>query len=114
MIWVDAQLSPDLAKWITQELQCPAKALREVGLRNSTDPQIFQAARKADVIVMNKDIDFVRLLEQHGSPPKLIWITCGNTSNERLIEILSVALPEALKLLQKKESMVEISDNWKV
>ncbi|MFH0908437.1 MAG: DUF5615 family PIN-like protein [bacterium] len=52
--------------------------------------------------------DFPHLLSQHGSPPKVIWLTCGNTSNAKLREILSKSLPQALTFLQGTESLVEI------
>ena len=45
-------------------------------------------------------------------PPRVIWITCGNTSNEHLKKILLKALPSALKLLEAGEPLVEISDPW--
>lgn len=32
MIWVDAHLSPALARWIDEELGHPARALRDLGL----------------------------------------------------------------------------------
>jgi predicted nuclease of predicted toxin-antitoxin system len=50
----------------------------------------------------------VRLLEQQGSPPKLIWLTCGNTSEEALQQILSRHLSTALALLDGGEDLVEI------
>jgi predicted nuclease of predicted toxin-antitoxin system len=39
--------------------------------------------------VMTKDSDFVDLVERLGSPPQVIWLTYGNTSNARLRHILS-------------------------
>ena len=57
---------------------------------------------------MTKDSDFVFLLEKFGSPPKVIWIRCGNTSNERLQEILSGQLKTALELLESGDDLVEI------
>jgi predicted nuclease of predicted toxin-antitoxin system len=59
---------------------------------------------------MTKDRDFLVLLERFGSPPQVLWITCGNTSNARLRQILQDALSVALKLLEQGESLVEISD----
>jgi len=59
---------------------------------------------------MTKDIDFPQLLERMGSPPQVLWITCGNTSNARLKQVLQAALPTALKLLEQGEPLVEISD----
>jgi predicted nuclease of predicted toxin-antitoxin system len=40
----------------------------------------------------------------------VIWVTCGNSSNVRLKDILSVTLPQALDLLAVGERLVEISD----
>jgi predicted nuclease of predicted toxin-antitoxin system len=59
---------------------------------------------------MMKDADFVRLLEELGPPPQIIWITCGNTSNTHLRGLLRSALPRALEMLSSGETMVEISD----
>ena len=43
-------------------------------------------------------------------PPPVLWVTCGNTSNARLREILTKSLPPALELLRRGEPLVEISD----
>jgi len=83
--------------------------VRELGLRDAADMDIFTAARKADAIVLTKDADFPHLLSQHGPPPKVIWLTCGNTSNSRLKTILASKLPEILLLLDSGESMVEVT-----
>ena len=109
MIWVDAHLSPALAAWIAAELQHPAQAVRDLGLRQAKDPQIFAAARQAGVIILTKDADFPEMVERLGPPPQVIWLTCGNTSNAALHGILRSALPKALELLGKGERLVEIS-----
>jgi predicted nuclease of predicted toxin-antitoxin system len=44
-IWVDAQLSPSIATWITNALSIEAIALRDLGLRDAEDPEIFEAAK---------------------------------------------------------------------
>ena len=69
MIWVDAQLSPALAKWIASEFGHPAQSVRELGLRNAKDRQIFDAARQAKAFVLTKDADFAELVERLGPPP---------------------------------------------
>lgn len=74
------------------------------------DSEIFFAARRADAVMITKDQDFVHLLDRHGPPPKVIWMTCGNTSHARMQEVLSKALPPALALLDRGESLVEIRD----
>jgi predicted nuclease of predicted toxin-antitoxin system len=108
IIWVDAQLPPAIADWISSEFRIQAVAVRHIGLRFATDRDIFFTARHQAAVIMTKDSDFVRLVDEHGPPPQVIWITCGNTSNTRLQEILEVALPKAIQLLQAGEKLVEI------
>lgn len=107
-IWIDAQLSPAIAGWIQQYFGVEYTALRDLGLRDATDKEIFFAAKDEDVIVMTKDRDFLNLLDQYGTPPKVIWITCGNTSTAFFKEILAKNLDTILKLLDD-EPLVEIS-----
>jgi predicted nuclease of predicted toxin-antitoxin system len=108
-IWIDAQLSPAIAKWITKNFSIQAVALRDLGLRDATDRQIFAAAQQARAVVMTKDSDFVELVNRDGAPPQVIWLTCGNTSNARLTQILTTALPQAIALLDAGESLIEIN-----
>ncbi len=109
-LWIDAQLSPLLAKWITENFaDIEAKAVRELGLRDAEDPVIFFSAREADVTVMTKDNDFLELQKRHGAPPKIIWVTCGNTSNVVLKSILLLNLKKAVDLLESGETLVEIT-----
>jgi predicted nuclease of predicted toxin-antitoxin system len=108
-IWVDAQMSPAIAVWISRSFAVNALAVRELNLRDATDQEIFQAAKRENVTVMTKDNDFVLLLDRFGPPPQVIWVTCGNTSNARLKEILTSTLPKALELLNSGEPLVEIN-----
>lgn len=108
-IWLDAQLSPAISTWISQQYGVSTIALRDLGLRDATDREIFFATRAVDAIVMTKDSDFINLLEKYRPPPKVIWLTCGNTSNARLKEILTETLEKALELLQTGEELVEIN-----
>jgi predicted nuclease of predicted toxin-antitoxin system len=61
-------------------------------------------------VVITKDEDFVQLQRRLGTPPQMIWITCGNTSNEHLRTILSHTLIDALTVLESGEALVEIKD----
>jgi predicted nuclease of predicted toxin-antitoxin system len=110
-IWIDAQLSPALAAWINRTYDdINAQSVRAVDLRDAEDEEIFQAAREANVIVMSKDSDFLSLLDRHGPPPSVIWITCGNTSNRRMRKILGKTLQPAVEMLKGDETVVEIGD----
>lgn len=109
-LWLDAQLSPRLARWINEHFQgVTATALRDIGLRDADDLVIFERACAANVVVMKKDRDFVDLQNRLGSPPKIIWLTCGNTSESALQAILTQHLDTALGFLAGTDDLVEIS-----
>jgi len=110
-LWVDAQLSPHLAPWLSQHFEIQAESVRYLNLRDAEDEVIFEAARRANAVVMTKDVDFVYLLERHGPPPSMLWITSGNTSNQYLRRLLSKTLIEALQLIEAGEPLVEISSS---
>jgi predicted nuclease of predicted toxin-antitoxin system len=110
ILWLDAQLPPSIASWITTTFGVEARAVRDLGLRDAQDSPIFHAARAAEATVMTKDKDFVELVDRLGSPPKVLWVTCGNTSNARLREILAINLPGAIAQLEGGKNWVEISD----
>lgn len=110
-IWLDAHLSPAISTWVTDTFAVTTQTLRDLGLRDAEDLVIFEAAKAQGVIFMTKDSDFVDLVDRLGAPPQIIWLTCGNTSNARLQEILSLVLPEALELLRSGAKLVEITGN---
>jgi hypothetical protein len=45
--WIDAQLPPGLALWLSEERDVEAFSLRDLGLRDATDEEIFESARRA-------------------------------------------------------------------
>lgn len=44
-IWIDAQLPPTLANWLTVTFGLKAAALRDLALRDAQDMEIYAAAR---------------------------------------------------------------------
>ena len=110
MLWIDAQLSPHLAPWIMEYFGVEASAVREIGLSTANDREIYRSARVNNAVVMTKDSDFIVLLDELGPPPRILWITCGNTSNKFFKRILQETLMEALSLLEQGEPLVEIRD----
>lgn len=70
-LWIDSQLSPEIAGWIARTFDLEAVPIRELGLRDAEYMEIFSAARSAQATVMTKDSDFVHLLGRFGPPPKM-------------------------------------------
>ena len=91
-IWVDAQISPKMAEWIKKEFNIESIAVKDIGLIRAKDKEIFN------------------LQQQFGPPPQIIFLTCGNTSNKKLIEIFNETLYKAFDLIKSGEALVEISD----
>lgn len=112
ILWLDAQVSPAMAVWLRMRFELDAHAVRDLGLRDAEDQEIFDAAKAAGVVVVTKDSDFVEMLQRLGPPPQIIWLRCGNTTNARLKQILSQALPDVLPMLENGEPLVEIGDAW--
>lgn len=110
IFWLNAQLPPSLAKWLTQTFGVNAVTLQEVGLQDAQDIEIFNAARTngSGTVIITKDRDFVDLVIRLGSPPQILWLTCGNITNRDLQRIFTRAFPDAVDLLNNGENIVEI------
>jgi predicted nuclease of predicted toxin-antitoxin system len=53
------------------------------------DYDIFMSARKLQYdAVITLDEDFNKLLLEHGTPPKIIWIKTGNCSTTKLTDVI--------------------------
>lgn len=110
LIWVDAQLSPSLAPWMSEAFDVECFSVARLGYLHADDETIFRAAGVAGAVVMTKDSDFVRILEAEGPPPRIIWVAVGNSSNAKMKSVLERVFPAARRLLEEGEPLVEISD----
>lgn len=112
-VWLDIHLSPKVGVWIERSFGVRSVMMRDLGLQRTPDERVFAMARDAKAVIMSKDADFVRLVEQHGPPPAVIRLTCGNTSNDHLCVILASSLARALDLVRDGEALIEIGDaSW--
>jgi predicted nuclease of predicted toxin-antitoxin system len=108
--WIDAQLPPQVADWLRWTFKVEAYPLRDLGLRDAEDELIFQQARQTGIVLISKDSDFVEMVLRWGTPPQLLWVTCGNVTNRRLQSLLTLVFPKAQQLLAAGEVIVEIAD----
>lgn len=107
-IWIDAQLPPALARWLVSDYGAKAKHVMELGLLQSPDRVIFERARAINAVVLTKDVDFVRLLERHGPPPRIVWVTAGNLTNPALRVLVDRHWRRIVELLLAGEELVEL------
>lgn len=109
-VWVDAQLPPLLATWL-REWGTPARHVEDLELLTAADQDIFDAARRARAVVVTKDEDFVQLLEAHGPPPQVVWVTVGNVRNARLRSLVERHWPMIHEQLAAGEPLVELAES---
>jgi predicted nuclease of predicted toxin-antitoxin system len=87
---VDAQLSPLIARWLANRFGVEATHVSEAGQLHASDR------------------DFVEIVRLSGPPPRVIWVTRGNTSNRRVAVNLEKTFEQALQMPKSGESLVEI------
>ena len=66
-----------------------AKQVKQLGLENSDDREIWEYAEKNGFAIVTYDADFYDLATFLGHPPKIIWLRTGNRTTSQLAEILS-------------------------
>lgn len=71
-----------------QDILPEAKQLRDIGLENNSDKQIWEYAKKSDFIIVTFDGDFYDFSLLWGHPPKIIWIRTYNQTTKNVEEIL--------------------------
>lgn len=108
LFWVDAQLSPAVARHLVNAHQVEAAHVRELGFASARDRVIFDAARAVRAVVVTKDADFPELVRQLGPPPQVLWVTMGNTSTAAVSEALSRTWLSLLAALRRGEPIVEL------
>jgi predicted nuclease of predicted toxin-antitoxin system len=65
-----------------------AKQIRELGLENNTDRQIWDFAKENEFAIVTYDTDFFDLSNLFGIPPKIIWLRTGNRKTSDLAELI--------------------------
>lgn len=79
-----------------------SKQVRELGLDNATDSEIFTFAKNNGFTIVTFDSDFYDLNILRGYPPKIIWIRTGNTTTKTIENILRKKY-ELIKLFLKED-----------
>lgn len=75
----DQNLAPRLVHDLA-DLYPDSAHVRDIGLKSSTDREIWDFARDQGYVIVSKDTDFQQMSFVWGHPPKVIWIRRGNCS----------------------------------
>lgn len=58
--------------------------MRLLGLGEAEDQVIWQHAKANAFTIVSQDADFADMAMLYGSPPKVIWLRCGNQPTEAI------------------------------
>lgn len=75
--------------------------VRNVGLKNASDREIWKYAKKHHLIIVTFDADFYDLSVVWGFPPKIIWIRSLNQTTQAAENLLK----------QHKENIISFIEN---
>jgi predicted nuclease of predicted toxin-antitoxin system len=104
---VDAQLPPALAEFLRGKGH-DAVALREIGLRDADDPNIWERARLDATIIVTKDEDFAQMVAANDEGPRVLWVRTGNLLKRVLLARFENAWPELEQHLRSGARLVEL------
>ncbi len=68
-------------------------------LEERTDTEIWEFAKTNDFCVVTQDADFAERSRLYGSPPKVIWLRCGNAQTREVEELLRSGIDAIKELL---------------
>jgi predicted nuclease of predicted toxin-antitoxin system len=62
--------------------------VRTLGLGGASDAEVWNAAARADRLLVTKDDDFITMSVLRGAPPKVVWLNIGNATNASTLALL--------------------------
>jgi predicted nuclease of predicted toxin-antitoxin system len=69
------------------------------GLAEKTDTEIWEFAKTSDFCIVTQDADFAERSRLYGSPPKVVWLCCGNAPTSQVEAILRSGVEAIQELL---------------
>lgn len=83
----DENLSPKLPRLLA-DLFPDSLHVRDVGMKATDDPIVWDYAKDNDFMIISKDADMHDLSLVFGNPPKVIWLRLGNCSTRQVEELM--------------------------
>ncbi len=105
--FVDAQLPPGLARWLT-EIGHSAQHVAELDLGDAEDAVIWERALDQNAVIVTKDEDFAERHAHFGDGPTVIWLRIGNSTNRTLLLWLEPRWDEIMELLGNGNRLIEV------
>ncbi len=84
----DQNISHRIIKQLPEQYS-DSTSVKQAGLINATDREVWDFAKKHDYVIVTQDSDFNDLNSLYGFPPKIIWIRSGNLKTKEILQILT-------------------------
>jgi predicted nuclease of predicted toxin-antitoxin system len=84
---LDQNLSHRLVRAVA-DVYPDCQHVRNIGLREAADTQVWNYARNNGYTIVSKDSDFYQRSLALGFPPKVIWVRLGNCSTVAIEQLL--------------------------
>ncbi|MBW4684706.1 MAG: DUF5615 family PIN-like protein [Komarekiella atlantica HA4396-MV6] len=99
----DQNLSRKLVTWLA-DIFPNASHVQFHELTEASDSEIWEFAKVQRFCIVTQDADFSERSRLYGSPPKVIWLRCGNATISKVEEILRSGA-EAIQELMSNEAL---------
>jgi len=99
----DENLLPKLPRLLA-DLFPDSLHVRDVGMKTTDDPIVWDYAKDSDFMIVSKDADMHDLSLVFGNPPKVIWLRLGNCSTRQVENLLRRDF-DVIKLFYRDESV---------
>ena len=105
---VDAQLPPDLARWLTERGH-QAEHVLDYDMMESSDHSIWARAVAVAAVIITKHQDFVTLHSVDPNGAAVVWVRIGNTRRREFLSGFDKVLPDIERALASSERLIEIA-----
>ena len=83
--------------------------MREIGLRDANDAEIWRYAVQQQAAIITKDEDFAERCFYNRDQPVIVWLRIGNTSNQALLGWFVLLWPAIMRRIELGDRLIEVS-----
>ena len=104
---IDNQLPVRLAQHLRQHGHDAVHVL-DLGIDEVSDIELWNLARREDMVLVSKDEDFVFLANRTGDDGKLVWVRLGNCRNPILLDAIDRVHDDLIRAFEAGQRIVEV------
>jgi predicted nuclease of predicted toxin-antitoxin system len=104
---IDNQLPVALARFLEQK-GVASLHVSDIGLEAATDQTVWNHALLNDLVIVSKDMDFVRRAQLGDAKPQVVWVRCGNCSKTYLFSKFNANINALIASVNQGEIITEL------